>query len=86
MHKNCVPAGASSDAVASGSDPSTAAVAADVDLVWQEEDMSMVGTCEYSLVLSVLRLSCYLLLTCTPALKHVLLYHWKLHMCLCVES
>ena len=45
-------AGASSNVAPSGSDPSTAAVAADVDLVWQEEDVSMVGTCIYSPVLS----------------------------------
>lgn len=44
MHGACVAAGAGTTAAASGSDPGTAAVAADVDLVWQEENVSMVGT------------------------------------------
>lgn len=65
LHEGCVPAGASSNAVASGSDPSTAAVVADVDLVWQEEDVSMVGTYIHELELSVPRL-----LPCVADLHH----------------
>lgn len=45
MYGGCIPAGAATTAAASGPDSSTAAVAADVDLIWQEENVSMVGTC-----------------------------------------
>lgn len=50
-------AGAGTTAAASGSDPGIAAVAADVDLVWQEENVSMVGIYIQPLwVMSVLKL------------------------------